>query len=135
MYEGLIQSESFINILNRNPVIIDVPIHKNKFKKRGYNHSTLLAENLAEKLNLKFAPDVLLRLKETKPQFKLSREERRENILGAFNLNPKFKDFVKDKSIIIVDDVTTSGATLNECAKILKRNGAKFVWGATLARE
>lgn len=135
MYEGLIQSESFVNLLNRSPIIIDVPIHKNKFKARGYNHSTLLAKNLAEKLNLKFVPEVLIRIKETKPQFALKREERKENILGAFSLNLKFKDFIKDKSIVIVDDVATSGATLNECAKVLRRNGAKFVWGATLARE
>ncbi len=135
MHEGLIQSESFIHVLEKNPLIIDVPIHRKRYKARGYNHSTLLAEKLAVKLNLEFIPDVLLRLKKTDSQYKLSREDRKKNISGAFILNPKFKKYIKDFSVIIVDDVVTSGATLNECAKVLKRSGVKFVWGATLARE
>jgi predicted amidophosphoribosyltransferase len=66
---------------------------------------------------------------------KLDKKERQKNVLGAFEVNKKHRNMIKNKDILLVDDVSTSCATLRECAKILKRNGAKKVYGVTFARE
>ena len=79
--------------------------------------------------------DILSRAKRTKSQFGLTREKRIENISHAFVLKPERKNLVKGKAIILIDDVLTSGSTLLEAARILKRNGAKKVFGLTLARD
>lgn len=136
MYEGLIQQEAFSSfVASKNVYIISVPLHNRRLKTRGYNQAELLAKELSEKLKLKFVSDVLKRQENTKPQFKLKKEERRKNIIGAFSVNPKFKNKIKGKSFLLVDDIATSGSTLRECAKILKKGGAEKVLGITLAHE
>ena len=123
----------FLN--HENVLITDVPLHKNRLKSRGYNQSELLAKELSQLLNLEYMPSCLTRKIDTKPQFKLDKKKRRENILGAFVVNPKIKTSIKGKRIILVDDIATTGATLRECAKILKQSGVEKVIGVTLAHE
>lgn len=136
MYEGLIQQEVFINfVAQKNLYIISVPLHKKRLKKRGYDQAELLGEDLGLRLNLKYVANVLERKKDTKPQFKLKKEERGKNIVGAFLLNPKFNNKIKGKSFLIVDDISTTGSTLRECSKVLKKGGAVKVLGVTLAHE
>lgn len=136
LYEGLIQQEAFEKFIeDKGVLIISVPLHKSRERRRGYNQSALLAKELAEKLKILFVSDVLIRQKQTKPQFELKKEERKQNILGAFTINQKFKNLIKSKKIIVVDDITTTGSTIRECAKMLKHNGAKSVIGVTLAHE
>jgi len=134
-YEGIIQQEAFIKFIDKNLIITAVPLHKSRERKRGYNQSELLAKELSKSLSFKYVPEVLIRQTNTKPQFSLKKEERRENLKGAFLLNSKFKEKIKGKRILLVDDITTTGATLRECAKILKRSGVGKVLGITLAHE
>lgn len=136
LYEGIIQQEAFIKFMdNKNIWITSVPLHRDRERKRGYNQSELLAKELSMKLNLPYISGLLIRKKQTKPQFELKKEERKKNILGAFELNPKFKSKLKNVNLIAFDDITTTGATLRECGKILKQGGVGKVLGVTLAHE
>ncbi|MDO8269976.1 MAG: ComF family protein [Candidatus Levybacteria bacterium] len=135
-YEGLIQQESFMKYIEeKSAVITSVPLHISREKKRGYNQSELLGLELSKRLNLPFSSGLLIRKVRTKPQFELTKEERKSNILGVFIVAPKFEKQIKGKRIILVDDISTTGSTLRECAKILKKSGAEKVLGVTLAHE
>ncbi len=135
LFEGIIQHESFANyISDKNVWITSVPLHKTRERRRGYNQSELLAKELSLSLKIPYH-SVLTRDKQTKPQFELKKEERIKNILGAFSVNPKFQKKIKGKKILLVDDITTTGATIRECGKILKKGGASKVLGITLAHE
>lgn len=132
-YESLIQKELFYNIvLSKNIVFVPIPLHPAKLRKRGYNQAELLATSLGKK----FEREVILALrreKQTKPQFGLLKKDRQENIKGAFVISGKFADKIKDKQVILVDDLVTSGVTLVEAANVLKRAGARKVFAAVLA--
>jgi len=113
--------------------IVPVPLHPRRLKERGYNQSGLLAKELGKLANLPVIQDVLIRIKEARPQVKASDvKERRSNVANAFICQD---EVVSGKQIILVDDVCTSGATLESCALALKNKGAITVWGLTLARE
>ena len=136
LYEGLIQQEAYERFVSgKNVWITAVPLHKSRERRRGYNQSELLAKELSKALNIEYVPSILGRIKATKPQFELKKEERIKNILGAFRVNSKFQNSLKGKRIILVDDIATSGATIRECGKILKQSGADNVLGVTLAHE
>ena len=133
LYEGIIQKEGLHTILQKQPVFVPIPLHKNKLRKRGYNQSALLAKALAKRFALPMIP-LLERNKDTKTQVGLSKEERQKNIQNAFRIAPKYSGSIKQyETVILVDDVVTSGSTLKECAKVLKRAGVKQVWAVTLA--
>lgn len=112
-------------------LIVPVPLHRKRQNFRGFNQSELIARYIAKKLGLNFA-DCIRRVRDTKPQVALKREERRKNVVGSFYCNG---DSIIGKNIILVDDVTTTGATLSECAKALKEAGAKRIYGAVVARN
>lgn len=112
-------------------VIVPVPLHPKREKWRGFNQSALLGKILASKLGLEYA-EALKRTKHTKPQVKLSSWERKKNIKNAFSLDTKYN--IQNTSILLIDDVWTTGSTLKECCYILKRAGAQSVWAITLAR-
>lgn len=136
LYEGVIQQESFEKFIrDKNVWITAVPLHKSRARKRGYNQSELLAKELSRLLRIDYMSSILDRKVNTKPQFDLKKEERKKNILGAFSTDDKFKNKLKGKKILLVDDIATTGATLRECGKILKQSGAVKVLGITLAHE
>ena len=109
-----------------------VPLHPRRLRERGFNQSLLLARHLATRLNLDLDFLSLRRIRYTQPQTGLKKDERRKNVKKAFGLlDPKV---VKGRTVVLVDDVTTTGNTLNECARMLKRAGAKEIYGAVLAR-
>ena len=112
-------------------VIIPVPLHARRQRERGFNQAEILAEIFSEKLILKTGRG-LTRPVYTTQQAKLSGEERRANLKNAFVFN-KDEKFVPEK-VLLVDDVFTTGTTMQECAKVLKNNGVKVVWGLVLAR-
>jgi ComF family protein len=112
-------------------IITCVPLGLVRFEERGYNQATLLARPLALGLRLPFSLRLLVRIKETRSQVGLTVPERQENMLDAFRAKGKF---TRGKSILVVDDVATSGATLNACAKALLEEGATNVYGFALAR-
>ena len=113
-------------------LIIPVPLHPKRLRWRGFNQSVLLARQVSREYAIPLDPFVVYRSKETPPQTQLTEDERRKNVRGAFSLNDQKS--VKGKRILLIDDVYTSGATVNECSRALKRGGAKEVYVLTLAR-
>jgi ComF family protein len=111
-------------------LIVPVPLHPKRQAERGYNQSALLARELSRQVGLPVAPAELVRTVRTRPQVGLNRDERRANIAGAFRCAGK----VTDLRIVLVDDVCTTGATLEACAAELRSAGAAHVVGLTVAR-
>ena len=112
-------------------MIVPVPLHPVKLRERQFNQSELIAEHLAGRLDKKLEKNWLKRIKYTAPQTGLSREQRLRNLKGAFLVRKEAR--FADKSVLLVDDVMTTGATLHECAKTIKSAGAKKVLAYTLA--
>ena len=123
---------SYTNQLNWNvDIVLPVPLGKERMKKRGYNQVSLFALPLALAMGWKYNAHVLKRAKETISQVGLSKEERKNNVHDAFVANSRK---VEGKSVLIMDDVSTTGATLNSCAKALIDGGASEVYALSLAR-
>lgn len=113
-------------------VIIPVPLHPAREKTRGFNQSRVLARELGEIVNIDIIEGVLVKPINVPPQTTLTAKERRKNIKGAFKVSDKAK--IKDKTILLVDDVFTTGATIQECSTVLINAGAKEVRGITVAQ-
>lgn len=111
--------------------ITEVPMTDKSVKKRGYNQCTLLAENISGILGIEHKPFVLKKLYETDIQHGLSYYLRKGNLTGVFDVT--CPETVKDKTILLCDDISTSGETLNECAKMLWLNGAKEIYCVSAA--
>ncbi len=114
--------------------IIPVPIHFGKLLLRKYNQAGLLALGVAKIAGRKVLVNALIRKKYTKKQAGLNRKIRFKNISGAFKVNPKYASILKDKKILLIDDVITTGATADECAKILRKAKVAKVEVLTLAK-
>ena len=117
---------------NAEVIVIPVPLHKRKFNQRGYNQSELIARKTAGYLGITPAADCLLKIKSTKDQARLKDGQRPENLKNAFVCSKPW--LISGKNILLVDDVFTTGATMNECARVLKEAGAKEVIGLAIAR-
>ena len=117
-----------------NPLLIPVPLHLSRRQSRGFNQAELIARAAGKCLSprLEVATGILRRKRDTLSQVGLSCEERRQNVQGAFRISDPAR--VKGRILIVVDDVMTTGATLSECAGVLKQAGAERVWAATVAR-
>jgi len=114
-------------------ILVPVPLHRKRLRERGYNQSGLLARELGKLANLPVVDDCLVRQKHTSPQAKtVAVAERHSNVEGAFTCSGSD---VHGKTVLLIDDVATSGATLNAGAIALKAAGALSVWGLALARE
>ncbi len=113
-------------------IVTAVPLYFLRKAQRGFNQSEILAEIVANKINLPKNFKILKKIHQTVPQVKYSGEKRRENLKNSFKIIDK--SAVKNRTIVLVDDVTTTGTTLDECAWVLKEAGAKKVWGLVVAR-
>jgi len=122
-------------ILNsgENSLFIPMPIHKSKKRARGFNQSELIADELSLVLKIPTKNNILIKTKKTQSQTKLTKEERIQNVKDSF----KIIDIpaINKKIVFLVDDVFTTGSTMFEAAKILKKHGALQVWGVTVSRE
>lgn len=114
--------------------IVPVPLHRKRLWQRRFNQSSLLAAALAKTTGKPHLPHALLRVKSTVPQKGLCRNERQRNVAGAFAVDPAQKNTLNSKTVLLIDDVFTSGATLNACARVLRQAGAEKVFVLTLAR-
>jgi ComF family protein len=112
--------------------LMPVPLHVGRLREREFNQSLLLADRLNRRLRLPLSYDNLIRLRPTEPQTELSRKARLKNLRSAFGLARP--GAVWGQRVLLVDDVFTTGTTLNECAKVLRKAGAKEVYALTLAR-
>lgn len=117
-----------------NPLCIPVPLHWTRLFMRTYNQAGLLAQEIAKLKGWVYAPSLLVRKRRTPSQGHLSKNSRTKNIERAFAVPLGKKKELFDKTIILVDDVFTTGATLNACAKVLLRAGVKEVHAVTLGR-
>jgi ComF family protein len=115
-------------------VVVTVPMHKNKIVKRGFNQAALIAASVARRAGKKFCHGALVRISDGASQTQLQRTERIASVKGAFNIDDSAQENIKNKKVLIIDDVTTTGATICECAKVLKKAGAEKIYALTLAR-
>jgi len=124
------------NYLVDNPFEIDTlaaaPMHAKRLRTRGYNQPELLVNELSNVTGIPNKTELLIRTKNTTSQVSLTADDRLANVNGAFQC----KDgYFRDRKVLLIDDVCTTGATLNACAIALKKGGAASVWGLTLSRE
>lgn len=112
-------------------LIVPVPLHRDRLRERGYNQSALLARQIGRFWNVPVDCADLKKVRSTPPQVTLARKERALNVCGAFSWEGKP---IKGQQVLLVDDVMTSGSTINECARVLKQAGAVLVDALALAR-
>jgi ComF family protein len=129
MVDSLVKNDEFKRKID---LIIPVPLHRNDLKKRGFNQSVLLGKVTGDYLSIPVRENVLVKKKLTPFQVNLSKKERKINILGAFSVEKP--EEIKGKNILILDDVFTTGATVEECTKELMKARAKNIFVLTLAR-
>lgn len=118
----------------KDACLIPIPLHWHRQNWRGFNQSEEVGKLIVKGMNWYFVPNLLIRKSSNPPQAELGRHERLKNVKNAFSLNPKYSKFLNQKQIILFDDVWTTGSTMNEAARVLKKNKAKEVWGITIAR-
>lgn len=106
--------------------ILYVPLHKKRERKRGFNQSKIIAKTLGQHLDIEVL-DILERSKSTKRLFELDENERKQELKNAFKVNEDIKKY-KNKSILLIDDIFTTGSTVNEISKILKLNGISNIY-------
>lgn len=117
---------------DKNGLIVPVPLHPSRYRSRGFNQSELIARKVSHHYLIPFDRNLLLKIRNTLPQTVLEREQRGKNLKNCFHCR-KPSD-VSGKDILLVDDIMTTGATLEECAGELMRSGARSVTGFTIAR-
>lgn len=135
----LIQAAKTAPFTEKSDIVIPVPLHSSRLAERGYNQSVLLAEGLSRGCGsvheggcgIKLSSENLIRIKKGADQVDLARDERLHNVNGAFRLKDPYQ--IKNRKIIIVDDIMTTGATINECARVLREAGAASVNTIVLA--
>jgi len=113
--------------------VVPVPLHPARQRERGYNQSELISSRVAAALGMSHEPRLLKRTRQTQTQTLLDAERRKSNISGAFEVDRDLLVTLKGKRILIIDDVITTGSTIKECARTLKRGGATSVYAASAA--
>ena len=120
--------------LERLPIVVPVPLHATKLRQRGFNQAELVARAMTKQrplgMRVELAPELLIRKRATESQVGYTRQQRMANLRGAFKADAA----VSGRDILLVDDVFTTGTTVSECARVLRRAGAERVWVATVAR-
>lgn len=114
-------------------LVVPVPLHNSRLKKRGFNQAGIIAKIIASEYGIAFEEKLLARKRKTKPQKQLSDDERFTNLKGAFCLNEStFRKYKGLKRVIIVDDIYTTGSTIDMCAEMLRQAGVEQIWFITL---
>ena len=129
----LLKNENFFEKIEKYDTIVPVPISKKRKKKRGYNQSELLAKEIAYNTNLVLEKESLYKIKDIVEQSKLNKENRLKNIQGVYELVNKEK--LNKKKILLIDDIYTTGSTVNECSKVLREAKPKKIGVLTLAKD
>lgn len=129
----ILSDKKTCNFIKKYDVIIPVPISKKRKKKRGYNQSELVANELAQKLNQDIWTDIIIKKKDNKPQSELNKLERIKNVEDIYEINKPIE--VKNKKVLLLDDIYTTGSTVNEIARKLKHNQTQEIGVITLAKD
>jgi Predicted amidophosphoribosyltransferases len=126
-----VADRNFPYILNDADILVPVPVHSKRFKERGFNQSAVLAKRLAQLSGKMCCENAIKRVRYTAPQSGLHPEQRLQNVKNAFEINQKID--IRGKKIVLIDDIFTTGATINECANILIKSGSVQVDFFTLS--
>ena len=129
----ILSDKKTCNFIKKYDVIIPVPISKKRKKKRGYNQSELVANELAQKLNQDIWTDIIIKKKDNKPQSELNKLERIKNVEDIYKINKPIE--VKNKKVLLLDDIYTTGSTVNEIARKLKQTQTQEIGVITLAKD
>lgn len=128
----ILDNKIICNFIMEYDMIIPVPIHKKRYYERGYNQSELIANEIAKRYKYIYK-DVLIKNKNNITQSTLNKEERIQNVKNVYEL--KNQSIVKDKNILLIDDIYTTGNTVNECARVLKKGNAHEIGVLTIAKD
>ena len=129
----ILKNKKVCGFLEKYDIIIPVPIHKKRRLKRGYNQTELIAKEICKNISLELKTGVLIKQKNIVAQSELNKNERKQNIKNAFEI--KNINEIIDKKILLFDDIYTTGSTVNECSRILRKAGAKQVGVLTIAKD
>jgi len=132
-----LKKEKYLDSLKNNiDIILPIPSHIKKGKRRGFNHADKLARQLSLLSGIPSISNGLIKIKNTESQVETSsKEERIKNVKDSFEMNSAFAQNLKGKNILLIDDVITTGSTISECAKTLREGGAKEVWALAIAKD
>ena len=126
-------NEKICKFIKKYDIIMPIPISKRRLKERGYNQSSLIAKKIAKNLNIEYREDILIKIKDNNRQSELTQEERMLNVHGVYIA--KKTHLIKNKKILLVDDIFTTGNTANECSRILKNYFAGNIGVFTIAKD
>lgn len=130
----LIKNKKICRFLKSYDIIIPVPIHYNRKITRGYNQSALIAREIAKNISgITYEDKILLKRINNKPQSTKNKEDRKNNVIGVYYTKNEYK--ILNKKILLLDDIYTTGSTVNECSKVLKLAGAKNIDVITIAKD
>jgi len=129
----ILKNEKKYGFLENYDIIIPVPIHKKRENERGYNQSSLIARELAKNWDILCMENILYKKINNTMQSTLTQKQRRDKVKNVYEI--KRVEYIKNKNIILFDDMFTTGSTANECAKLLKQNGANKILVLTLAKD
>lgn len=113
-------------------VVVPVPVSRKRLRERGFNQTEKIAKHFCKRSGIKMTPNALLRTKDTVAQRALSAFERQQNMRGVFSVNPKSRHCIEGKSVLLLDDIYTTGATAKECCQALRKGGASKVYFLSL---
>lgn len=136
LVEAMVSMGEFVPLEKKEWLVVGVPLHKRRLRERGFNQADELAKRIGQYMGWKCINGGLERIRYTIPQVKLKGADRKMNVRGAFGISCKMQatsNKLKGRSVLLVDDVWTTGATMRECAKVLKSLGVKEVWGVVVA--
>lgn len=122
------------DVIDERAALVPVPLAAARKRQRGYNQSALIATELAERWRVPVWEDAVVRTRETSSQTRLTPEERLNNVAGSFCVKPERRNSLRGAHLILVDDVVTTAATLNTCAKVLYEGGARIISYVTFGR-
>ena len=131
--EIFVKNKNACEFLKSYDIIIPVPIHKKRKKSRGYNQSELIARKISNDFNIPIYTDVLMKHKNNKMQSSLNKNDRIKNIQDVYKVENT--DKIKEKNVLIIDDIYTTGLTTKECKKVLKQAGAKQIGIMIIAKD
>ncbi len=130
----ILKNEKICRFLKSYDIITPVPIHIKRKRKRGYNQSEIIAKKVAKNIeNLQYIPNCLVKQKNTVAQSSLTKRQRIKNVKGVYKLQNE--QMLSNKSVVIFDDIYTTGSTVNECAKLLREANVKKILVLTLAKD
>ena len=129
----LLKQQKVFEIIKTYDIILPVPISKKRYKQRGYNQTELIAREISKRAGIELVTNCVYKERNNVPQSTLNKEDRIENVKNTYII--KNSKIIKDKRVIILDDIYTTGSTVNECSKLLKQNNVKEILVMTIAKD